>query len=65
VTSGRIVRATGVCCRCDSRFRDEVVLAVVDARVPSGVAFIELRHLEDLDPALWIDLLGDNPPSAA
>jgi hypothetical protein len=43
--SGQIVRATGVCCRCDSHFHEELVLAVVDTRVPSGVVFIELRHL--------------------
>jgi hypothetical protein len=42
-----IVRATGICCRCDSRFYDELVLAIIDPRVPSGVVFIELRHLMD------------------
>lgn len=70
VTSARIVRATGVCCRCDSRFHDEVVLAVIDPRVPSGIVFIELRHLGDLDPDLRIgrprrepalDRLGETP----
>ena len=56
MTSARIVRATGVCCRCDSRFYDELVVAVVDQRVPSGVVFIELRHLADIQEGLRIEV---------
>jgi hypothetical protein len=40
-----IVRASGVCCHCDSRFRDEVVVRIADQAVPSGFVYIELRHL--------------------
>jgi hypothetical protein len=50
-TASWIVRATGVCCRCDRQFRDELVLTVSDPRVPSGVVYIELRHLVEGDVA--------------
>jgi hypothetical protein len=46
---GRIVRATGLCCRCDRQFRDELVLTLSDPCVPSGVIYIELRHLLEGD----------------
>ena len=41
----RVVRASGRCCRCDSRFNDELVIALNDSRVPPGVVFMELRHV--------------------
>jgi hypothetical protein len=44
----QIVRASGLCCRCDSRFTDELVVALSDSRVPGGVVFVELRHLTEI-----------------
>jgi hypothetical protein len=45
----RLVRATGRCCRCDSHFREEEVLAMPDSRVPGGVAYLEVRHLRQAE----------------
>jgi hypothetical protein len=45
MSTASLVRATGVCCACDSRFRDELVLAVRDRRMPAGVVYLELRHV--------------------
>src|SRR4051812_43510767 len=41
----RILRTSGFCCMCDSRFSDELVLAVPDDALPTGWAYYELRHL--------------------
>jgi hypothetical protein len=45
-----IVRASGFCCLCDSRFSDEVVLRFREPALPGGWGYIELRHLEVPSP---------------
>jgi hypothetical protein len=40
-----LVRATGMCIACDSRFRDELAARIQSPCAPSGWAYIELRHL--------------------
>ena len=46
-TEETIVRASGVCSTCDSRFRDELVLRIPESCVPGGYIYIELRHLHE------------------
>src|SRR3954447_4084514 len=43
----RVVRTSGLCCVCDSRFRDQEVLALRDEALPRGWAYVELRHVSD------------------
>src|SRR4051812_21809938 len=45
IAGSRIVRGSGVCCLCYSRFRNELVLAVPDRALPNGWSYYELRHL--------------------
>jgi hypothetical protein len=42
---GELVRTSGTCCRCDSRFVDELVVRVPSRALPGGFPYIELRHL--------------------
>ena len=49
-TEETIVRASGVCSTCDSRFRDERVLRICEPCVPAGYIYIELRHFKEADP---------------
>lgn len=44
---GTVVVASGVCSLCDSRFRNERVLAWPSRRLPAGWLFVELRHLDE------------------
>src|SRR5438034_3932273 len=43
---GRLVRTSGVCCLCDTRFSDQEVVAIADQALPDGWAYYELRHLK-------------------
>jgi hypothetical protein len=45
-----IVVATGFCCVCDYRFRDELVLRFREPVLPGGWGYIELRHLDEPNP---------------
>lgn len=45
-----IVRASGFCCLCDSRFSEELVLRFQEPALPGGWGYIELRHLEEPSP---------------
>jgi hypothetical protein len=44
--TGEIVRATGLCVRCDFKFINEVVARYPDRAMPGGWAYVELRHLD-------------------
>lgn len=41
----RLLRTSGTCLACDSRFTDELVLALPARAVPGGWAYVELRHV--------------------
>src|SRR3954453_14227222 len=41
-----LAAASGVCCLCDSRFHDELVLAWPSGEVTGGQIFVELRHVD-------------------
>jgi hypothetical protein len=42
-----LVRATGFCCVCDSRFKDAFVVRYLNSSMPGGWAYVEPRHLRD------------------
>ena len=42
----RLVRTSGFCVWCDSRFTDELVWRVPHTAVPGGVVYVERRHVE-------------------
>lgn len=42
-----IVRATGTCCACDTKFYDKDVARMPSPCAPCGWAYMELRHLPD------------------
>ena len=42
---GEVVCASGFCCVCDYRFKNELVARYADPSLPGGWAFVELRHL--------------------
>jgi hypothetical protein len=44
--SAELVRATGICARCDSRFTDQIVARYPAPSLPTRVAYVELRHLD-------------------
>ena len=45
----RLVRASGLCVSCDTRFTDELVWRVADSAAPGGVVYVERRHVEPAD----------------
>ncbi|MCU1677337.1 MAG: hypothetical protein JWM93_2095 [Frankiales bacterium] len=45
-----LIRASGFCMACDSRFTDELVLRYPDRALPCGYADFEVRHLHDAQP---------------
>lgn len=44
---GELVRASGFCCVCDFRFRNELVVRYPNSSLPGGWAYVEPRHLRD------------------
>jgi hypothetical protein len=42
----RLVRASGLCAWCDSRFINEIVWRIPDSAIPGGVLYIESRHFD-------------------
>lgn len=48
----RLVRASGFCSLCDSRFRDELAYEFRAPDMRAGVAFIESRHVRLPDKEL-------------